>query len=166
MTDSPLPQPGWYPDPSGTPGLRWWDGASWSEHTHQGASAVATEVLPRPAVPEYAPEPPAAPAPRGRWKPIGLVALLLVVAVLGVVGLIASLTAPKLNTATVEQQIAQQIADQLSVSATVTCPDRVDLVKGGTFTCQVKTEDGRSATIKVTQVDDNGLVEWDTVASQ
>jgi hypothetical protein len=24
--------PGWYPDPSGAPGARWWDGVQWSDH--------------------------------------------------------------------------------------------------------------------------------------
>ena len=29
------PPGGWYPDPSGPPGLqRWWDGVRWTEHTH------------------------------------------------------------------------------------------------------------------------------------
>ena len=27
------PQPGWYADPSGAPGQRWWDGRQWTEHT-------------------------------------------------------------------------------------------------------------------------------------
>ncbi|HEY1653439.1 MAG TPA: RDD family protein [Acidimicrobiales bacterium] len=26
------PPPGWYPDPSGQAGTRWWDGARWTEH--------------------------------------------------------------------------------------------------------------------------------------
>jgi hypothetical protein len=28
----PLPPPGWYPDPSGTPGQRYFDGTNWTEH--------------------------------------------------------------------------------------------------------------------------------------
>jgi hypothetical protein len=31
-TGNPLPQPGWYPNPSGEPGYRWWDGRAWTEH--------------------------------------------------------------------------------------------------------------------------------------
>ncbi|OJX65009.1 MAG: hypothetical protein BGO95_01525 [Micrococcales bacterium 73-13] len=40
--------PGWYPDPAGVPGQRWWDGVRWSE-----ARAAAAPVRP--------PEPPRAP---------------------------------------------------------------------------------------------------------
>ncbi|HMD91807.1 MAG TPA: DUF2510 domain-containing protein [Trebonia sp.] len=30
-----LPPSGWYPDPYGVPGLlRWWDGSTWTQHTH------------------------------------------------------------------------------------------------------------------------------------
>ena len=29
--------PGWHPDPSGAPRLRWWDGVRWSEHTWEGS---------------------------------------------------------------------------------------------------------------------------------
>lgn len=31
--EAPLPPAAWYPNPSG-PGLRWWDGARWTEHQH------------------------------------------------------------------------------------------------------------------------------------
>jgi hypothetical protein len=36
-----LPPSGWYPDPYGVPGLlRWWDGSTWTQYTHdQGAPA-------------------------------------------------------------------------------------------------------------------------------
>ena len=37
------PPAGWYADPSGEPGLRWWDGSQWTEHTH--AQTDRREVL-------------------------------------------------------------------------------------------------------------------------
>ena len=47
MTDSPPgpptggPPPGWYPDPYGQPGYRWWNGVAWTEDrwTGEGASS-------------------------------------------------------------------------------------------------------------------------------
>ena len=38
-----LPPSGWYPDPYGVPGLlRWWDGSTWTQHTHAtGGTDVA-----------------------------------------------------------------------------------------------------------------------------
>ena len=30
---APAPAPDWYPDPSGAPGQRWWDGEHWTVHT-------------------------------------------------------------------------------------------------------------------------------------
>jgi hypothetical protein len=34
-----MPPTGWYPDPYGVPGLlRWWDGSTWTQHTHEGST--------------------------------------------------------------------------------------------------------------------------------
>lgn len=33
---APQRVPGWYPDPSGSPQQRYWNGTSWTEHVHQG----------------------------------------------------------------------------------------------------------------------------------
>jgi hypothetical protein len=32
-----VPEPGWYADPSGGPGVRWWDGNAWTAHTQPSA---------------------------------------------------------------------------------------------------------------------------------
>ncbi|MEV8213308.1 DUF2510 domain-containing protein [Leifsonia sp. NPDC077715] len=40
-SDTPVPgapAPGWYPDPTGVGGLRWWDGVHWTDHVSTAAS--------------------------------------------------------------------------------------------------------------------------------
>lgn len=34
------PPAGWYPDPSGQPGQRWWDGSTWTDQTQQSPAAA------------------------------------------------------------------------------------------------------------------------------
>ena len=61
MTDSPTnisTQPGWYPDPSGMPRMRWWDGAQWTEHLHDPSLetfGVMPPVVLGPDTPVYNP---------------------------------------------------------------------------------------------------------------
>jgi hypothetical protein len=36
--------PGWYPDPSGQPGVRWWDGTQWTSHTQPASPAMGQQA--------------------------------------------------------------------------------------------------------------------------
>src|SRR5829696_1581368 len=70
---------GWLPDPTGTHQVRYWDGASWTEHVSDGGT-TGVDPLPADAPPPPPPvaaaapppPPPAAEAPattgRGGWK--------------------------------------------------------------------------------------------------
>ena len=63
--------PGWYPDPAGSGGLRYWDGAAWTDFTHP---PTQTFTPPGPVfAPRRAPERRRPPA----WN--GAVAVVLVV---------------------------------------------------------------------------------------
>jgi hypothetical protein len=49
---------GWYPDPSGGPGTRWWDGRQWTQHVSDPALQVYASNEPRrvdPSTPLYTP---------------------------------------------------------------------------------------------------------------
>ena len=72
---TPTP-PGWYPDPSGTPGTRFWDGQAWTDNT---------QVAPPPI---GAPAPPPAQKKHGKckWFALGLVALIVISAILSLIG--------------------------------------------------------------------------------
>ena len=58
MTTPPTPPPGWYPDPSGAPGQRYWDGNNWSaaaapvgpSNAPLGAGAVGSAPAPKPGM--------------------------------------------------------------------------------------------------------------------
>jgi len=51
-----LPAPGWYPDPSNSGNLRWWDGDAWTEHVSTAAHrATPPTAIAPPSMAEYIP---------------------------------------------------------------------------------------------------------------
>ncbi|MGY1615629.1 LURP-one-related/scramblase family protein [Geodermatophilus sp. SYSU D00691] len=54
MTQPP-PPPGWYPDPAGSGGTRWWNGQGWTDHVQ---APPAPPPPPPPPVQQQAPPPP------------------------------------------------------------------------------------------------------------
>jgi uncharacterized protein YxjI len=72
LTDvtQPPPPPGWYPDPAGSGGTRWWNGMDWTEHV-QHAPPLPPPPSPPPSPPaQAAPPPPPLPGP-GPQQPGG-----------------------------------------------------------------------------------------------
>jgi hypothetical protein len=76
-TGNALPQPGWYPNPSGDPGYRWWDGRGWTEHVRgpepQAPLHQHDEVPRAAATPEPEAGPVSVPAPASVTEPEGTV---------------------------------------------------------------------------------------------
>jgi hypothetical protein len=68
-----------------------------------------------------------------------------------------------LDTAGLEEQIQQLLAERGNLQVErVDCPDDVTVEAGATFRC-VAVGDGAEWTIEVTQVDDEGRVDWQIV---
>jgi hypothetical protein len=177
VTDPDLPQPGWYPDPSGAPALRWWNGVTWSDTTHPLApdaeapatsAAPPTAPLPTTQVWSRVVPPPAAgdatadaPAARRWWIPVVALVALLGLAGLAVSALVGALGGPgTLDTGAVEERIAADLTRQAGTDVTVTCPVRVTLRAGSSFTCTAADSEGNQVVILVRQVNDRGDVVW------
>ena len=73
-SSSANPAAGWYPDPQGGQGLRWWDGSAWTEHTHEGtpaaggAAAASTGASPASTTPAATAATESKPAPDGKKR--------------------------------------------------------------------------------------------------
>ena len=128
-----------------------------------------------PAAPQYGPPaspygPPAAgwqpPAPRRRTGAIigAVVAALLLLGGL-VVGAVLLFGTKMLDSAKAERLIAQATEEQAGVAPTdVTCPSEIVAEAGATFVCTA-TLDGQPMSFTVTQTDDDGNVDVNSVNS-
>ncbi len=177
MTEPDLPQPGWYPDPSGAPALRWWNGVTWGDATHplspdapapEARTVPPTAPLPTTQVwapvvpPETAAETSEDAAPRRRWWiPVIACVALLGLAAVAFSALVGGLGGPRrLDTDAVERRIAAELTQELGRTITVTCPKGVALQAGNVFTCMASDDEGDRALISVRQKNDRGDVEW------
>ncbi len=77
MTDEvsgyPGAPPGWYADPAGGPGQRWWDGYAWTETTVLPENPPPPPSLPQPPHYQQRPPPPSPPqfgGTAGYWTPM------------------------------------------------------------------------------------------------
>lgn len=171
MTEPTAPPEGWYPDPAGAGGLRWWTGVTWTADTRPTASTTpiaATATVATgpstdwsPVVPELDDEiaPPASGSRhsrRTRWVAAAVVVLLLGVIGAGAVVAASVASRTKLDMGAVEREIAAQITASSGLATTVACPGSVDIAAGTTFTCAATTDDGVRTTVTVHQDDDQG----------
>lgn len=86
----------------------------------------------------------------------------ILIVLIAAISLAACTTTRTLDSDELERQIAAGIETQTGASvASVDCPDDVPLQAGHSFSCTATADDGSSATVAVTQTDDQGNVEWE-----
>jgi hypothetical protein len=78
--------------------------------------------------------------------------------------LAAAACAKTLDTTELEGSLKDQLETQLDVTGlSVECPDDIEAEAGATFVCTATGTDGSTATIEVTQSDDEGNLTWEIV---
>jgi hypothetical protein len=69
----------------------------------------------------------------------------------------------KLDVADAERTIAKRLSAEEGSKVAVNCPEEVEIKKGDTFRCRATAAGKRPATLKVTQLDDEGKVRWEVL---
>jgi len=99
---------------------------------------------------------------RGTRRRLGAVSAVGAAAVLALGtlgGCSVSVGGDDLDTGELEESIADGLMDE-GVDAEVSCPDDIEAEEGGEFTCTATAPDGTTATVAVTQTNDDGDVRW------
>ncbi|HET9310320.1 MAG TPA: DUF4333 domain-containing protein [Actinomycetota bacterium] len=85
-------------------------------------------------------------------------------AAVAVLAVAAAACTKTLDTDGLETELQRQIQQQTGGTiSSVNCPADVEVETGGTFDCTAEEESGATLTIRVTQSDDQGNVEWNVV---
>jgi hypothetical protein len=74
---------------------------------------------------------------------------------------VAACGTQKLDISDAERTMAKRLGSQQGTSVKVDCPDDVEIKKGDTFNCRATAPGKRPATVKVTQLDDDGRVRFE-----
>jgi Protein of unknown function (DUF2510) len=61
------PAAGWYPDPAGSGGTRWWDGTSWTEHLQAAQAPPAPVAQPATVAPPWVQQQPGGTPTQAPW---------------------------------------------------------------------------------------------------
>ena len=107
--------------------------------------------------------------PRSTWRRLSRRAalpLLAVGAAAALVGCSVSVGGSDLDTGELETEIEDGLEAQGVSDSAVDCPDDVEAEEGDEFTCTATAPDGSTATILVTQTDDDGNVSWRVVSTE
>jgi Domain of unknown function (DUF4333) len=66
----------------------------------------------------------------------------------------------KLDIEDAEKTIGARLGEQSGAKVLVDCPNDVEIKRGDTFDCRATAQGTRPATVRVTQLDDEGKVRW------
>lgn len=148
------PAPAWlYDDTTGQ--TRWWNGASWTDHSKPLDPVVRTWAEPRPLAPASRATSPERPSRVGSAKASRVVLLisLLGIATLLVLGFVAlglAAASGTVDSAALEGEIAAWANGQTGEVSQVTCPDSTPDAAGAVFLCSVTGANGAEWDVAVT----------------
>jgi len=80
---------------------------------------------------------------------------------IGVAVLAGGCGTQKLDVADAERTMGRRLGSEQGIKVKVDCPDDVEIKKGDTFNCRATSPGKDPATVKVTQLDDDGRVRFE-----